>query len=78
MIENEPWNYYDLSDGTGFFTKLRVGGVKRTKAIGGDGDPIYLIDSQTFGFRMGNDNAYFPVKELSHSMVGQRNQSIRE
>ena len=75
-IESEPWNYYDLADGTGFFTRIRVTSVKRTKSIGTDGDPIYLVDSRTFGFRMGNDDVYAPVKELTHSIIGQRNQSI--
>ena len=78
VIENEPWNYYDLSDGTGFFTRLRVTQVKRTKSIGGEGDPLYLSDYITHCFRMGNDITYFPVKELSYSMIGQRNQSIPE
>jgi hypothetical protein len=78
MIENEPWNYYDLADGTGFFTKIRVTGVKRTRIIGGEGDPIYVVDSKTFGFRMGNNDIYYPVRELTRSITGQRNQSIPE
>ncbi|HEV2225392.1 MAG TPA: hypothetical protein VGR56_01150 [Nitrososphaerales archaeon] len=78
IIEDEPWNYYDLADGTGFFTKIRVTGVRRTKSIGADGDPIYVVDSKTFGFRMGNNDVYAPVKELTHSILGQRNQSIPE
>ena len=77
-VEEEPWNYYDLIDGTSVFSKIRVTGVKRTKSFAADGDPIYLVDSQTFGFRIAPDNTYFPMKGLSFTLPPQRSQSIPE
>jgi hypothetical protein len=76
--EQEPWNYYELGDGVSIFSRILVTGVRRTKLISGDGDPIYLIDSQTNGFRLDANMTFYPMKSMSSPLPSQRSQSIPE
>lgn len=45
--EQEHWNIYTLDDGTTLKVKLVLRGVKRLKKFNPDGNPMYVIQSQT-------------------------------
>lgn len=48
--EAEPWNQYELKDGTLIFSRFRVTEVKRTRFVLPDGDPMYLVNWNSSGF----------------------------
>jgi hypothetical protein len=45
-VRNEPWNEYELEDGTKIFLKMVAVQVSRTKFYDAYGDPIYWINHQ--------------------------------
>ena len=75
--ESEPWNQYQLPDGTSMFPRIRINGARRTQVFSGDGDPVYIISSQTNGFRLDKDLVYHPMLG-AQQIPPQRSQSIPE
>jgi len=46
-VGSEQWNVYEFKDGTLLRVKLEITSVARTEMFNPDGDPYYVISSQT-------------------------------
>ena len=59
--EFEPWNYYQIADETLVFSRLKVTQVKKTRFHLPDGDPLYLVNSNSQGFSVDNKFRLIPL-----------------
>lgn len=68
--ENEPWNCYELSDGTILMHKMVLDSVRRTEFFSEDGDPVYLLNWSQRGFRLEKDGRVVSMQGIKITIPG--------